>query len=59
MVWAMDVLQRKIEEELAGQDFRLSDSVCGVIHVLLAFQTKNAYSVKGRVQLLPWCFLIS
>lgn len=55
----MDVLQRKIEEELAGQDFRLSDSVCGVIHVLLAFQTKNAYSVKGRVQLLPWCFLIS
>ena len=35
MVCAMDVLQRKIEEELAGQDFRLSDSVRGVIHVLL------------------------
>jgi hypothetical protein len=55
MVWAMDVLQRKIEEELAGQDFRLSDSVCGVIHVLL-FKPKTHTALKVGSSFCPGVF---
>ena len=32
--WAMNVLQRKTEEELAAQNFRLAEGSLGVTHVL-------------------------